>query len=141
MTGETKNRWGVIAGLLLAMILGLSGCGGFGDTGSPPANQGRADSAELGSGAGGGYTPIEGPGVQALGEYSQYGQTPPAEVSGNDASGAGQAGFGTNAITSERPHNPYCNRRNTFSITFDLTQPAHEIVTIHLRKPISETTT
>ncbi|UNK44511.1 neutral zinc metallopeptidase [Arthrobacter sulfonylureivorans] len=101
MTGETKNRWGVIAGLLLAMTLGLSGCGGSGDSGSSTANQGGADSAEIGSGADGGDTPIEGPGVQTLGDYSQYGQTPSAEVSGNDASGAGQAGNDTNAITSE----------------------------------------
>ncbi|MEV7647812.1 hypothetical protein [Arthrobacter sp. NPDC089319] len=90
MTGETKNRWGVLAGLLLAMTLGLSGCGGSGDSGSSTANQRGADSAEIGSGADGGDTTIEGPGVQTLGEYSQYVQSPPAQ-DGND----------TIAITSE----------------------------------------
>lgn len=101
MTGETKNRWGVIAGLVLAMTLALSGCGSSGASGSSAANQGRANSAEIGSGVDGGGTPVEGPGVQALGHYSHYVYTLPSEVAGDDASDAGPAGISSYAITSE----------------------------------------
>lgn len=51
MTGETKNRWSVLLGLLLAATLTLSGCGSSGETDSPPGNQaGGGDSAEKDSG-------------------------------------------------------------------------------------------
>lgn len=49
----------------------------------------------------GGGTPIEGPGVQALGHYSHHVHTLPAEVAGDDAADAGPAGISTYAITSE----------------------------------------
>lgn len=96
MTGETKNRWGVIASLVLAMALAI-GCGGFGYDGSPPADTAPSKQAAPRDSLKGG-TEV-GPGEQTVGNSFQSGQTP--RGAGSSAAIGGQAGNGTNAITSE----------------------------------------
>lgn len=100
MIGETKNRWGVFAALLLAMTMSLSGCGGFGETGSPPANQGGGDSAED-SGENGGDTSTGqgGQGQTPPGDNTQGAQAPPEDQQG----GQGQAPPGNDSQNGQTP--------------------------------------